>query len=148
MAMHVVQFAETDTPAGKTVSADLLADAAALALAAIYIFFIHLSDGLPAIYYEEKCHPHPGVRLSYCVMFLLQNLQANVPQPIAQQAILTEAIRISEQLMREPGENLVEAFSLALAQHLDVVETYINHILDNTHHYPHLTVHILPTGHP
>jgi hypothetical protein len=148
LAMHIVQFAEVETPNGMVVDPALLAEGAALALAAVYMFFISLSGSAPAIYFEEKCHPHPLVRLSYSVIFLLQNLQGNVPEPIDQQVILTNAIRISEHLMKDPPANIVEAYTLALAGQLDQIEVYIQKIIADTHHYPHLTVHLLDNGGP
>jgi hypothetical protein len=144
LAMHAIQFSEENTTGGITVNPQALNDAAALALAAVYIFFIHLSDGDPAIYLEEKCHPHPLVRLCYCVIFLLQNIQKNVGVQIPQPEILTSAIRISEHLMREPGSNIVEDFSLAISGQINQIEDYINQIIANARNYPHLTVNILP----
>ncbi len=143
LSLHVKKFAEFETPDGKTMDANALAGGAALALAALYMFFIDRSDHQPAIYYEEKCHPHPLVRLSYCVIYLLQNLQGNVDAPLNQEAILSNAIRISDNIMKEPPANMVEQYSLVLASNLAPIEAYIQQIITNIHSYPHLCVHVL-----
>lgn len=143
LSLHVKKFAETETPDGTIVDTDALAGGAALALAALYMFFIDRSDHQPGIYYEEKCHPHPLARLSYCVIYLLNNLQGNVDDPLNQEAILGNAIRISDHLMKEPPANIVEQYSLVLGANLAPIQAYIQQIIANTLTYPHLCVHLL-----
>lgn len=144
LAMHVVQFAERQTPQGPEVDQVLLREGAALALAGIYMFFVYRSEAHIELYLAEHCHPHPLVRLSYCVIFLLENLQGNVTEPINPRLMLNNAIQLSEHLMRTPDGNPIEAHSLALANHIADIEAYIQQIINNTHTYPHLTVHLVP----
>ena len=91
----------------------------------MYMYFINRTDKNPVIYYQEKCHPHPSVRLSYMLVFVLDNLQANVPYPINKNEILKNAIQISEILMKDGEDNIIEEYSKALLKEIKKVEDYI-----------------------
>ena len=143
LAMHVVMFAEKQAGQNKVVDPQLLEDAAALALAAVYVFFVRLSDGQPTIYFREKCHPHPLVRLSYSMVFLLDNLAGNTTILLDQRRVLTQAIRISEHIMKDPASNIVEEYTKVLHTHLDSIQAYIQEIIGDTKHYPQLCINRL-----
>jgi hypothetical protein len=136
-------FAEKQAGQNKTVDPKLLEEAAALALAAVYMFFIRLSKGRPIIYFREKCHPHPLVRLSYCIRFLLDNLAGNTAIQLNEEQILTKAIRISEYIMKETTTNIVKEYTLVLYPQLDSIQNYIREIIEDTKHYPQLCVNRL-----
>lgn len=146
MALHLKQFAEVETKGAYLVDPTILLEIAALGLAAIYMYFINRTDKNPAIYYQEKCHPHPSVRLSYMLVFILDNLQANVPYPINKSEVLKKAILISEILMKEGEANIIAEYSIALGKELKQVEDYIKKIMGDTENYPYLCKHILKPG--
>jgi hypothetical protein len=143
MALHLKQFAEVDSNEAHLIDPAILLEIAALGLAAIYMYFINRTDKNPSIYYQEKCHPHPSVRLSYMVVFVLDNLQANIAYPIDKNEILKKAIVISEILMKDRGTNIIEEYSIALGNELNQVEDYIKKIMGDTENYPYLCKHIL-----
>ena len=143
LAMHVVMFAEKKAGIANSVDPQLLQDAAALSLAAIFIFFLRISDARPTIYLREKCHPHPMVRLSYCIRFLLDNLAENTTIQLDQPQILKRAIQISEHVMLDADINIVREYMLSLGAQLNAVEAYINEIIEGTKAYPQLCVNRL-----
>lgn len=112
-------------------------------MAAIYTYFIYQTDKDPIIYYQEKCHPHPSVRLSYMVVFILDNLQANIPYPINKNEILKKAIIISEILLKNEKQNIIEEYSKALMQQIQNVEDYIKKIIGDGGKYPYLCKYVL-----
>jgi hypothetical protein len=141
LAMHVKEFAESNE--GNEINSEVLQEIAALCLAAIYMYFIDRSEQHPEIYYEEKCHPHPLVRLCYMAIFFLENLAANLSHEINQGIILNRSIEYSELLMKEGDKNIVKEFSKALLENLDKIENYIKQIMKNSENYPFLCVNIL-----
>ena len=146
MALHLKQFAEVDSNGAHLIDPVILLEIAALGLAAIYMYFINRTDKNPSIYYQEKCHPHPSVRLSYMAVFVLDNLQANVPYPINKNEILKKAIMISEILMKDGDKSIIAEYSLALLKEIKKVEEYIKKIMSDTENYPYLCKHILEAG--
>lgn len=143
MALHLKQFAEVESNGNYLVDPAILLEIAALGLAAMYMYFINRTDKNPVIYYQEKCHPHPSVRLSYMLVFVLDNLQANVPHPIDKNEILIKAIMISEILMKEGETNIIADYSKALLKELRKMEDYIKKIMGDTENYAYLCKHIL-----
>ncbi|OQP50272.1 hypothetical protein A4H97_00030 [Niastella yeongjuensis] len=144
LAYHVKRFSQQGGPEDGPIVPEALYAGAALTLAALYIYFIDRAQNHSELYYDKHCHPHPMVRIAYCVNFLLGNIQGNITgDEIQQQEMLNHAIRISEHLMKEPDTNIVKDFSLNLTDHLDKIEHYINTIIENTLSYPNLSTHKL-----
>lgn len=140
MAFHVVESVNTGTTENPVIDPDELATATELALAGIYLYYIRLAEGKPDLYFAEKSHPHPAVRISYLIIYLLETLPANVSAQIDQKAILTSAIRLAEALLIEPGKNIVEDFSVGILKRIDEIEAYIKEIRHNSEAYPHLAL--------
>jgi hypothetical protein len=143
MALHLKQFAEVESNGDYLVDSTILLEIAALGLAAIYMYFINRTDKNPVIYYKEKCHPHPSVRLSYMLVFVLDNLQANVLYPINKNRILKMTIMISEILLKNGEDNMIADYSKSLLKELKEVEDYIKKIMGDTENYACLCKHIL-----
>jgi hypothetical protein len=143
LALHIKQCAEDVSGAGRPLDSEILKLVGSLAVAAIYMYFLYSSGERSELYFEEYSHPHPGVRLSYMINCLFQNLGGNVTQTIAEKEVLKGAIYISERMMMTPLTNVVRDFSLALYGRLGEVEDYIKQIIANTDNYPYLFHHIL-----
>lgn len=138
IALHVKQFSEVVQG-----DAAYLARMTSLALSGIYTYYIYKSHQQQELYYEEHCHPHPSVRLSYLIIFFLDNLAANLPYRLDQRTVLTEAIRISERLLQTSGQNIVETYSKAIYENATTIEAYINQIMRNGRRYPFLCNQLL-----
>lgn len=110
-----------------------------LVLSGIYIYFIKHAESLPEIYYEENAHPHTSIRLSYMIVHILESIAANIRENLNEKSIVKEAIRISEQLLLTPDNNIIEKYSIQLYKEIDQVEAYINTIRDNSNTYPYLS---------
>jgi len=143
LALAIKQFAEIKRKGKNIVDEGLLSDIASLGLAAMYMYFIDGTDRNPKLYYEEKCHPHPAIRLAYMVTFILDNLQGNVSHKLNKKLILQNAIIISEILMKEDGKNVVKDYSEQLSENINEVEAYIHKIMENAESYKYLCKHIL-----
>ncbi len=143
LAFHIKDFAERCHPKNEKDFEGLLSDTTAMALAAVYTHFIKWAKGYSKIYYQETCHPHPSVRLSYIIIYLLEALTANIPFKLDQSSILKQAIKISEVLMMEPENNIIEKSSLELFEELKAVEDYINKIRIDAEPYPYLSRKVL-----
>jgi hypothetical protein len=143
IAFHIKDFVEKIAAKTDANTRFVVEDVASLALAGIYMYFIRRAKGHAKIYYNEKCHPHPSVRLSYTVIYLLDALSANLSVTINQKFVLTNAIRISEVLMMEPEKNIIKEYSTQLNEEIDKVEGYINEIRNHTENYPHTAINAL-----
>jgi len=143
LSFHIKDFAERCHPKDENDFKELLSDIAAVALAAVYTHFIKWAKGYSKIYYQETCHPHPSVRLSYVIIYLLDALTANVSFKLDHNAILRQAIKISEVLMMEPENNIIEKYSLELFVEIKKVEDYINKIRNDAEFYPYLSKNAL-----
>jgi len=140
MGFHVIQSINTGTTENPVIDSDELTTVTELALAGIYLYYIRQAERNPDLYFAEKSHPHPAVRISYLIIYLLDTLSANVAVKIDQKVILTNAIRLAEALLIEPGKNIVEEFSVGLVKGIDEIEAYIKEIRYNSESYPHLAL--------
>lgn len=143
VAMHIKEFSEVDTPNGVQVDRNIVFNLASLGLAGLYMYFISRSEKQPDIYYEEKCHPHPSVRLCYVAEFFLDNLQGNIEHQIDKKAILQNAIVISVLLMDNEEQNIVTQYSNILYNEIDEIEVYIHTIMNNAEQYPYTCTKLL-----
>jgi len=143
LGFHIKDFAERCHPKNERDFAELLSEITAMALAAVYTHFIKWAKGYSKIYYQETCHPHPSVRLSYIIVYLLEALTDNIPFKLDQSSILKQAIKISEVLMMEPENNIIEKSSLELLGEIKKVEDYINKIRNDAEPYPYLSRKVL-----
>lgn len=143
LAFHIIQFTTKYQPRNPQEQARLLHDVAALALAGIYMHFIKWAQGFENIYYQEQCHPHPSVRVSYVIIYLLDALTENTHIELNANIILRNAIRISELLMYEEGNNIIEKYSKQLFKEIKAVESYINKIRDDAKNYPFLSQRVI-----
>lgn len=143
IAFHIKDFVQKIAAKTDANIKYVVEDIASLALAGIYMYFIRRAKGHAKIYYNEKCHPHPSVRLSYTVLYLLDALSANLSVAINQRFVLTNAIRISEALMIEPERNIIKEYSMQLNEEIGKVESYINEIRANTENYSYTAINAL-----
>jgi len=143
VAFHIISFAnqisEPSLESKKTTTEDI----ASLSLAGIYMYFIRRTKAYPQIYYQEHCHPHPSVRLSYMIYYLMDALSENLPFVLNKGSVLTNAIAISESLMMEPERNIIKEYSLQLYAEIKKVEDYIKQIRKNSEGYPYLSRKLL-----
>ncbi len=49
---------------------------ASLALASVFIYFVKSSEYHKQIYYDEKSHPHPLIRLGYLSKIFVENINS------------------------------------------------------------------------
>lgn len=143
IAFHIEAFVRRCSLKNAAEQGELLSNISSLALASIYSHFIKWAKGYSAIYFQEKCHPHPSVRLCYIISYLLDALAANVPFKLNQGSILKQAIKISETLMMEPDGNIVESYSKELFGEIKNIEAYINKIRNDGESYPYLSRKVL-----
>ena len=143
IAFHIIAYSDKISDAEKHNTKANLEALAALSLAGIYMYFIRRAKSYSKIYFQEFCHPHPSVRLSYMVIYLLDALDANISFVLDKSAVLKNAIQISEVLMNEPGKNIIEEYSLQLYSEIKNVEAYIRAIRNNSEHYPYTAVKVL-----
>ncbi|MEP7374640.1 MAG: hypothetical protein ABI675_14695 [Chitinophagaceae bacterium] len=143
LAFHITDFAKRCEPKDEKEFESILSDITAMALAAIYTHFIRWAKGYSKIYYQEYCHPHPSVRLSYIIIYLLDTVAANISVKLDQNSVLKQAIKISEVLMMEPDNNIIEKYSIELFEEIKKVEDYINKIRNDAESYPYLSRKVL-----
>jgi hypothetical protein len=143
VAFHLKPFASKIAHKSKIELKIVLEEITSLALAGIYMYFIRRAKAYSKIYYQEYCHPHPSVRLSYMIIYLLNALSENTPVKLNKSAVLKNAILISEVLMKEPGRNIIEEYSVQLFEELSNVEAYINKIRKDSESYPYTSLKVL-----
>jgi hypothetical protein len=143
IALHIIPFAEKLNAANPGEEVTNLENITALALAGIYTYFIRRAKAYPKIYYQEHCHPHPSIRLSYMVIYLLDALSANIAFELNKTKILKNAILISEKLMIEPGGNIIEEYSKQLYESINEITAYINKIRNDSTDYPYTSLKVV-----
>lgn len=136
IAFHLLPFAQKLSEKTGEKLENILQNITGLALAGIYMYFIKRAKGYQTIYYQEYCHPHPSIRLSYMIIYLLDALSANVGSTINKANILKSAIQISEVLMLEKDKNVVQEYSVQLYKEISRIELYIKKIREDAKDYP------------
>jgi len=118
-----------------------LSDLISLGLAAIFIYFVLTSDQFPQIYYQGRSHPHPYVRISYVLTFVMDTFQPNLPEGIDLnlQAILANAVLLSEHLLATNFGNPAMTFAGVFLEESESIEAYINAVIEASENYPELS---------
>jgi hypothetical protein len=138
LAFHIKELAERCHPTDGDELASISAGLTSLALAGIYCHFIKWAKDYSTIYYQEHCHPHPSIRVMYIIKYLLDTMAVNLPFRLNDAQVLKNAIKISEALMMEPGNNIIKKYSLDLLSQMGKVEDYINKIRKDAETYRYL----------
>lgn len=147
LALHIKQMSGNGNNNEEAVDIPAFNDFVALVLSGVYVYFIRQSPHDQAIYYREKTHPHPSIRLSYMLYFILENLANEVSKKIDRMEILRKTVQISEHLMIEGANNIVAAYSQAIYGQAVEIDQYIKTMIGDTQNYPHLCMHILRKKH-
>jgi hypothetical protein len=141
LSFYIKQFAIDLSPVGRAIDREILKMVGSLAVATVYMYFVDRSEGAVDLYFEERTHPHPWVRLNYMIFCVIENLAGNLKVPIPKEEILKEAIRLSELLMTTEDTNVVMVHSLGIYGRIEEIEVYIKQIMENTERYPFLCQH-------
>jgi len=133
MAPHIIKFSKETFKKG-VIDCQELEDVASLMLSAIYSYQVTRMNRYKKIYYQEHDHPHPSVRVAYLVKFILDQCSLTLKEEdviiaFDERRVLENAIKISEVLLKEASENVVEKYSLEMYERLRDIEKYINAII-------------------
>lgn len=140
VAFHVIQFVNKGDQENPVIDPAELETMAEMALSAIYVNAIRQAEKQSKLYFAEKSHPHPAVRISYLIIYLLDALAENVKFEVNKKAILQNSILLAEALLSEPCRNIVEEFSVGIFERSKEIEDYINVIRNDADTYPHLAL--------
>lgn len=145
LAFHITKlneelFGKPDTDE----KVEFLHKSAELALAAIYIFLIRHSEYEPEIYYQEKCHPHSSVRLTYIIFYFVDTVRFSIAINLDQPRIIRNAIMISMEIMKEKEPNPVEEYSKKIYDNSERISIYINKVIEDCKRYPECCRNVLP----
>ena len=130
LALHLIQYYQKEQ--GELVgSLDQISRLISLGLSAIFNYFILSAQQNPGIYYEERSHPHPIVRISYVLVFLMDTFKPNLPDNFELNLgeILTSAIELSEQLLVNEFGNQAMNFAAIYLPEAGNIEAYIKKIM-------------------
>ena len=109
---------------------------AELALSAVYVFIVDLAEGEPKLYFEENCHPHPAVRLTYIVFYVVDTIRFLAPIQLDQERIIRNAIMISMELTKASDPSPVEVWSKTIFEQSKEIDDYIKKIIEDCKRYP------------
>jgi len=134
MAHHIIKFGKKKDFEESVIDKQTLEDIASLMLAAVYSYQVTRMNKFKKVYYQEHDHPHPSVRAAYLVRFILDQCSSifkeeGIKIVFDEKRVLQNAIRISEVLLKDAPENVVERYSLEMYESLRDIEKYINDII-------------------
>lgn len=140
LANHTLLF---DRENNKTENSTTLIDIAGLTLSAVFIFHVMQSPQNSNIYYKAHSHPHPSVRLSYMLTFMLEGMNKNVSYDLDLKGIFRKTINICNELLESRGEGFMLDYSKALLDNSKEISSYVNAIISDMKTYPALCLHKL-----
>jgi len=106
----------------------------ALAASSIFTFFVFLEGGETPIYYQDKRHPHPVVRISYVIDILSAVAEQNLAGTgLKAGDVLKEAFDISERMAIANGRTnpIYRYAALFKAEHKNITD-YIQVLIDES----------------
>lgn len=116
----------------------------ALSVAVIYIFHIGNSYRENDLYYGEKTHPHPVIRL-YCTLIgLFSVLKGSATHKINVKEISRQAILITGILLREERGNPVQRFQTLIEENVAEIREYLKKLILDVADYPYAASKYLP----
>lgn len=132
LAFHIVDLWASLQMQPEKEAIEFLHKMVELALAGIYVYLIKMSLDHPKLYFQEHCHPHPSVRLSYVIHYLVTTVKLYSGITINENKVLHNAMAISDELMADYDPNPVEYFSLdVIYQNLDEIKKYVDKIIND-----------------
>nr|WP_294790460.1 hypothetical protein [uncultured Mucilaginibacter sp.] len=112
----------------------------ALAASAIFTFFVYLEGRDTPVYYDEKSHPHPLIRITYVIDFFMGVAERNLPNmELDARAVLREAFDITERVaIANNRPNPVERYAAVFVAEHDRITNYIQVLIDESNKVPNL----------
>lgn len=146
LAQHVRQYCETETEEAIEMDSEMLATLLPLAIATLYLYFIHRMKTKPELYYLENSHPHPSIRLIYLIVYLTDNLADDLPKDVSMQEKVKSAITLCSVLMSNEEENLIDSYNEVIFRDLDKIEEHINVLRNSSEEEPTSCINYLTAG--
>lgn len=112
----------------------------ALATASIFTFFIFLEGGETPIYYRDKIHPHPIIRITYVIDILTSVAEHHLTAiGFKPGEVLKEAFDIAERMAiaNKRADPIARYSSLFAAEHQHIAD-YIQVLIDESDKLPYL----------
>jgi hypothetical protein len=134
---HLLQFAKGSE---NVIEKESLEAAISMGLAGIFTYFTLTSAEYASVYYEERSHPHPLIRISYIMQFAVEALSANTENDIGlnPQNIIKDSIKLAEALLIKEYGNAVENIGLKFLEEVQNIETYIQKIIAESENHLNL----------
>lgn len=141
MAMHLIQFSEEEGDKINEPKAEILSEVVSFALAGLYIYYIEFSNKSPALYFQENCHPHPSIRISYIIKTLLDHIAINTTTEFNQEQTLKNAVETAIKLNDTDGR--ITEYSKSLYSNIDDIEGYIKLLIEYSDNFNYLALKII-----
>ena len=139
-AQSILEFSHSKS--GLHLSLAEFEDLAALLISSIYIYFITNSEGI-GFYFDQTCHPHPAVRLTFYVQSVLNTLDSLANVTMNKQSVADAAKLIAREMLSDRNYAAPDYYDHLVSQYREEIRRYVAKIMTNTVHYPYSTWKIL-----
>ncbi|WGQ09741.1 hypothetical protein QG516_24820 [Pedobacter gandavensis] len=112
----------------------------ALSVSAILTYFTFLEGRETSLYYEDKHHPHPIIRITYLMDIMIGVVAQNMPElELDPKQILLEAFDISERfaIANNKPDPIKRYSALFISEHEDIT-AYVNKLIELSNSIPYL----------
>ena len=95
-------------------------------------YMMLLADPETELYFYERSHPHPLIRLQWIYTSLLDRISINIPGvKLDASAVIAETLRVLDVYFKHKGMgNIQDRFREPLSQNYDQIMAYIAHVIE------------------
>ncbi len=145
LAFRLVGYYRNDETGDFNCSVEQLTLVVSLGLSAMFNYYVLSANRFPEIYYKQKSHPHPFVRITNVLTYITENINPNLPIEfnVDYNAALSNAIILSEQFLMQGGINQTKDFAKLFQNEGDNIAAEVNWIKTEAEKNPLLCINQL-----
>ncbi len=135
---HMIEYAKKFPPEKQTIQT--ISSLMALAASAIFTFFVYLEGGNTPVYYDEKSHPHPLIRITYVIDFFISVAGHNLPDmEFDTRSVLQETFDLTERIaLANKRPNPIERYADVYRAEHHRISAYIQLLIKESAKVPNL----------
>lgn len=105
---------------------------ASVALCSIFCFFVQAAQRYTDVYFGERVHPHPLIRIAFIAQYMGKVIRKNLPDSIEfdEARALRKALSLAERMLTPVYGDAVARLAEQLDRHYADIERYGNQIID------------------
>jgi hypothetical protein len=131
ISFHLIEYFKNLNPKDRI--QENLQNILSIGMASIFSYFLLYFQKEKRIYYKEKTHPHPLIRISYIIDYIIRIAEINLPPDFKINKVntLKEGFTISSSLYKNAlNPTLLDEFEKVFFEESNNIEAYINELLE------------------